>query len=213
MYKAGGIKLPLYYFSQSHLFDLIHKTNTHTWLLKENYDIALDNFEHGSMYMCSWTSEVKKIFNIVRNLLAKEFSNYTFIDVGCGKGKVAIIWKSECSKVKEKQYIIGLDYYKPLINVAQINHQIFFNEQGNYFHLDATQTNYCDFGDKIILYFYNPFDEIIMEKVLDKLHLLKTIIIYNYPVHSDLIIQKGWEIIHQHNGFHPNLRTIIYKKI
>jgi SAM-dependent methyltransferase len=211
MFVARGIRLPIYYFLQSHLFDLIYKTDTHTWLPKENYEEVPKNFEHGVLYMCSWTSEVKRIFKIVQTILGNEFSDYTFLDIGCGKGKVAIIWNCECRKRGVKQSIYGIDYYKSFIKIAQQNHQRIFNEQGNYLHLDATQINQSDFGERLIVYLYNPFDEIILGKVLDNLIMLKTIIIYNNPVHSNLLLEKGWNVVHQHSGFHPNQHTIIYQ--
>jgi hypothetical protein len=37
IFKKYGPRLPLTYFLEAHLFDLIHKTNTQTWLPKDCY--------------------------------------------------------------------------------------------------------------------------------------------------------------------------------
>jgi len=119
MYKAKVIKLPIYYFFQAHIFDLLHGVDTHKWLPKTYLKKELDNYENVSMYMASWTSEVKNIFKTLNKILGSEFEKYTFIDIGCGKGKVGIIWDICCKKIGKKQEIYGIDLLEELILIAE----------------------------------------------------------------------------------------------
>ena len=210
MYKARGLKLPFYYFFQAHLFDLLHKTDTHTWLPKDSYPEDIVNLEHGVMYMCSWTSEIKRAFRSVSSLLGNDFEKYNFIDVGCGKGKVVAVWHKQCEKYQTTQNIIGIDYHPALIETARDNHLRLFNVPGKFYKLDATQLEFRDFGERLIIYLYNPFDAKVMTQMLKRLKDLTVIVIYNNPTHSKVFKDQGWNALVQHNGFHPNLHTIIY---
>lgn len=213
MLKAKGIKLPIYYFFQAHMFDLLHGVDTHKWLPKTYLKNELDNYEHISMYMASWTSEIKNIFKTLNKILSSEFEKYTFIDIGCGKGKVGIIWDICCKKNGLKQEIYGIDLLEELILIAEKNSLKILGSKGNYFTQDVTKINPSKFGNKFILYLYNPFDEFILRKMLDKFSDFDTLIVYNNPVHSDFLKKNGWEVIFEHNGFHGNLHTIGFKKV
>lgn len=103
MFRSKGIKLPVYYFFQAHLYDLIHGVDTHKWLPKTylESDAALNKNEY-YIYMASWTCEIKNIFEKIKSYLGKNFSEYTFIDIGCGKGKVPIVWNQCCINQKNK---------------------------------------------------------------------------------------------------------------
>ena len=59
MAKSRGLKLPIKYFLENHLFDIINRTDTHRWLPKEYYKENLNNIDHGVLYMSSWTSILK----------------------------------------------------------------------------------------------------------------------------------------------------------
>jgi len=60
---------------------------------------------------------------------------------------------------------------------------------------------------------YNPFDDYILGKMLDKFSNFEHLIVYNNPVHSEFLKKNGYEIIFEHNGFHGNLHTIGFKKV
>ncbi|MFZ6814675.1 methyltransferase domain-containing protein [Undibacterium sp. Rencai35W] len=213
MFKARGIWLPVNYFRHAHLFDLRYKTNTHTWLPKDNWEEKPDNFEHGFMYMCSWTNEIQNSFKIVKSLLATDFDDYSFVDIGCGKGKVVIVWKQECLREENQQAVYGIDFYQPLIAIAKKNYSKVFNEEGIFLLRDATQTEFNEFGKKVIVYLYNPFDEIILKQVMERLRDHPSIIIYNNPVHAQVVIDSGYKILYEHKGSHPNAETTILSNL
>ncbi len=212
MYKSKGIKLPIYYFFEAHLFDILYGTDTHKWLPKEYLDSENSATDDSSIYMASWTNEVKRIFRSLNDSMGDQFEKYTFIDVGCGKGKVGIIWESCCRSHGRKQDIFGLDLVEELIPIAESNHKKIFGSRGKYLVQDASKINPEQFGNRFILYLYNPFNENILSKMIGRFTSYETIVVYNNPVHGDFLLSKGYSIILSNNGFHGNLHTNVYRR-
>ena len=212
MFKAHGIRLPIYYFLQAQLFDLIHGTDTHKWVPKNFITSKTFSFDHYSIYMASWTCDIKKIFNTIHNFLGEQINEYTFIDIGCGKGKVLIVWALCCKKLNIKQEIIGIDILGELIEIAQRNHLKVLKSQGRYIVHDIEKIEPHLLGTKFILYLYNPFDEVTLETMLNRFSSLEILIVYNNPIHSDFLRNKGFVEFFKHKGFHGNLNTIGFRK-
>ena len=210
MFLKRGIRLPLNYFLNAHLFDLIHKTDTHTWLPKELYVEQPLNFSSGALYMTSWSNEIRRSYHtLLKNNHLKE--PYTFIDMGSGKGKVCLLWTLLEKNRKENTEIIGIDYYREFINIAEKNHTKMFGTKGRFIYGDATEFDFLKIKTPLIVYLYNPFNEIILEKVANNLPI-QTIIIYNNPVYRQTLIKSGIELLYEHFGWHPNADTSIYIK-
>ena len=212
MFKKRGFRLPLYYFKDVHLFDIINGTDTHTWLPKNEYENKPKNFENGILYMASWNSEIKKIYRVLNNLNCLN-KPYSFIDVGCGKGKVCILWKLINKKSNKTSRIIGIDYYKPLIEIAKNNFYKVLQNEGEFYHADATSFDFFKFGDNVIFYLYNPFDKKILDKFLKTLRNKNIHIIYTNHKYEEIFNKNKYNLIYCKNGWHPNCSTRIYKKI
>lgn len=142
MFKARGWRLPLTYLIEAHLFDLIHGTDTHHWHTKENFPEQPQNFPHGGLYMCNWTREVKQAFRFMQEYLTDDFEKHQFIDVGCGKGKVALIWKQLLDKIDSTQPVVGIDYIPRFIEITKRNQQILFGRNDNILFEAADATSY-----------------------------------------------------------------------
>jgi len=210
MLKKRGARLPISYFFNAHLFDLVYRTDTHVWLPKDSYTQRPTNFDNGVLYMTSWTNEVRRSFNFLRrrNILDRE---YIFIDVGCGKGKVCLLWELfERKNNQGKCTIVGIDYYEHFAEIARENYLKLFGTSGFFLTVDATVYDFSSIEKQLIVYLYNPFDQIVLKQVVDKLPV-NTIIIYNNPVHT-AVFARGYEAIYQHLGWHPNVQTTIFKK-
>ncbi len=210
MFIKRGIRLPLNYFLNAHLFDLIRNTDTHTWLPKELFEEQPQNFSSGVLYMTSWTNEIRRTYKILHNNYHID-KDYVFIDIGCGKGKVCLLWGLLEERRKQTVEIIGIDYYKQFINIAEQNYLKIFGNKGHFKHTDATEFDFRKIGKPIVAYLYNPFDEKILERVLANLPL-ETIVIYNNPVHQQTITKNGFELLYEHAGWHPNAHTSIFIK-
>ena len=212
MLVKRGPRLPLSYFLNTHLFDILNKTDTHVWLPKEKFKNAPENFEHGVLYMSSWTSEVKRSFETLA-ALTRGSDDFTFIDIGSGKGKVVLLWKQLLARTRSRQRTIGIDYYDAFIKTSTLNHQKMFGGPGEFLLSDATKLRYSSFGKKLIVYLYNPFNAEILGKVLRQIDNEEVFVIYNNPVHAGLLLDHGFALVSDHNGWHPNCQTKIYKRV
>lgn len=209
MFQKRGLRILVSYFLHAHLFDVLRGTDTHKWLPKEHYLGRPANFESGVLYMTSWTNEIRRSFYFL-NKLNMLNDPYVFIDVGCGKGKVCLTWKLLEQKYnRHEPQIIGIDYYEPFIKIAQKNFLRVFQTEGQFYLADAASYDFVGLNARLIVYFYNPFDVSIMDRVLKNLPK-KTIVIYNNPVHEQALKENGFEVIYKHLGWHPNAQTVIY---
>ena len=209
MYKKSGLRLPYNYFINTRLFDIIYGTDTHAWLPKKNYINQPDSFEDGILYMASWTNEIKKIFKKLHSLRHLD-NQYTFVDVGCGKGKVCILWKLLHTKHRLTCKIVGVDYYEPLLEISKNNYFKVFGEYGKFIQGDASAFDFSIFGENVIYFLNNPFNEKIIVKFLEKLNNKKIIIIYNNPIHHKCFYNYNFKLIYENFGWHPNCQTKLF---
>jgi SAM-dependent methyltransferase len=199
------------YFFDSHLFDLLHNTDTTLRLVKNDHIDIPKNFDRGTYYMASLTSEVKDIFRFLYKEIP-QFNEYTFIDIGCGKGKVIFTWKLELRKISNDQMVLGVDYYSPLIEIAKSNHMAIFGDQGYFAHCDIDSLDVSMISDKLILYLYNPFDEVMLENLIQRIHVVDCFIIYVNPIHNEIIKKNNFTIVHESLGFYPSQNVLIFRR-
>jgi SAM-dependent methyltransferase len=211
MAKRRGVRLPFLYFFNCHLFDILNGTDTHTWLPKDFYQTKPLNFNHGVLYMCSWTSEIRNSFNELR-LRGVRLDEYTFVDIGCGKGKVVLEWARLLGKYGYERRVVGIDYSPELIEIARSNCEKLFGHAGDFIIADATNVDYAAFGERLIIYLYNPFDDVMLGRALDKITTGDVWVIYNNPVHSVELLNRGFGLISERLGFHPNGRTSVFRR-
>lgn len=212
MFKKRGLRLPVSYFLNAHLFDLVHKTDTHTWVPKETYETRPPNFDAGFLYMTSWTSEIKRTYNfLLRNGFLPE--DYVFLDLGCGKGKVCLLWRLlELKNGRDVADIVGIDYYEPLVELARANHTRVFNDVGNFVFSDVIDFDFAQFRKPLVVYAYNPFNARLIANVANRLNP-GSVFIYNNPAHGDVFNSSDFERVFDHPGWHPNAHTIVFRKI
>ena len=210
MAKSRGLKLPIKYFLENHLFDIINRTDTHRWLPKENYKEKLNNIDHGVLYMSSWTSILKKSTLIAMQILENVNTCYDVLDVGSGKGKALLVWSK--LKFPKDTLIYGIEYNKDLAKISKENiKKVHHKNEIKVLINDITQVETSIFKETLLIYLYNPFDELIMKEFLIKFRSKKIILIYNNPVHSNLFEDFGYACIHSEKKWHPNANFNIYK--
>ena len=203
--------MPFIYFKECILFDLINGTDTHFHLPKEYYGEV--DFENLHSYTASWTSKIINSYNFLNQLLGRDFSNYAFLDIGSGKGKVVCQWQICLNQNNIKAPIYGIDFNEHLNNIAIKNYNKLFPKiTHNLFCLDATLFEYDSLGDNIIIYLNNPLPADLLNLVLSKINNKDVILIYSNPVFSEIPFNLNYYLINQTNGFHPNSRTWIYRK-
>lgn len=196
-------------FWQRQLFDLKYGTDTATNVMKPAFK-PVPNLEHGKHYMASWTKELIHSFKIVHKFLGPLFAHYHFIDLGCGKGKACLVWRLQCLKHHVKQDVLGVDYYPPFIEIARANSMKIFGDTGHFVAVGAETLHYPSFDKPLIIYLYNPFDAILLAKVLDQLLQLPVLVIYNIPSHRTTLLHYGYRLIYEKHGDNQNEDTQIF---
>ncbi len=205
MYKKQGIRLPICYFFENHLFDLLNHTNTHFWLPKSKYSTKPKSLSNGVLYMSSWTSIIKKSTQKAISIL-KTKGNYQLIDIGCGKGKVLCVW--ELMFKKDSLKILGLEYSEELIKICLENLKIINSQRTVVIKMDALNLNLDELEDNLLIYLYNPFNEKILIPFLKKIKK-STVIVYINPVHA-WCFNNNFNLKYKKDSWHPNAAYNIY---
>lgn len=192
-------------------FDRDHKVNTSPPLSRFAYK-RIQNLEKGHNYQASWTSEVRQSFDITHRFLKDRFEQFSFVDVGCGKGKVNLIWQQELDRRGLTQRNSGVDYYEPLVTIARNNWKIMFPDRPSDFRVGDAQTyDFRRHGTHLILYMFNPFSTMIMLPFIRNLKGWPTVLIYNVPNCDQIIRTCDFTVIDQRQGGNQNQSTTIYK--
>ena len=190
-------------------FDIRHGTQTFQPLHLKDFKEG-QVLEHSKAYFASWTSEIKNAHRVMKYLLQDNFEDFIFFDLGCGKGKVCILWELLNLRDKFSQTVIGIDYYLPFIQAASANYLKVFHRQGRFIHSSVEVYNFKECHQPVIIYLFNPFDEIMLEKVLKKLSDSLVYIVYNIPMHWKTIEANGYRRIYSKTGKNQNQITLIY---
>ena len=123
----------------------------------------LDNKEHSTFYI---PTPIIPFFKLVKKLTLP--SNSVFVDYGAGKGR-AMLLASEFNFSKIK----GLEFSLSLYESAQKNIQDYVKKTGkNNFELFHTDVSaYKVKKEDNCFYFFNPFNDFILDKCLNNIHL------------------------------------------
>lgn len=184
LYKAGGIQR-IYQEIGNFIFDLYNNVETRKRVNNDSYDEIFD-------YMPSYKKSVSNPLKFIQNSEVK-LEEYSFIDIGCGKGKVLLI----ASKYNFKN-LIGYEINEKIfsilnknINSLQIKNLMIINES-----IDVEKIQ-----NKSIVYFYNPFSENMTNSFFEKLstnkNLKNLIIIYVNPQYVNILNKYSWKKVYQ----------------
>ena len=202
MFKARGWALPVTYFRENHLFDILRKTETHSWLPEQHYESGAVDTLGGNFYMASWHSVIKESFSFLQQHLQPGFADYHFIDIGCGKGKAMIALRELTHRAGMDMKMTGIEYYSPLVEIAHQNYQTCFGDKPPILLSDIMDIDFSQFGEKLVLYMFNPLIAKRVESLLANLIAHDCIIIYNNPVHQDLLEQNGFVRLFNKTSWH-----------
>jgi len=124
-----------------------------------------------------------KIFDYLK----KEYNDYFFCDIGCGKGRVLYLatrfgYKNVC----------GIELDEDLLKVAETNLQ---RAKAAELTIRLVHTNALAFNfpnEKSIYFLFNPFNEDVLKQVVDKIlaqSSAQTIFVYMNPIHRAVFDQ------------------------
>jgi tRNA1(Val) A37 N6-methylase TrmN6 len=128
---------------------------------------------------------------MLRDLPIPDVSGYTFIDMGSGKGRMLLL----AAELPFRR-IIGVEFASDLDALARNNVKTYRNPKQACFqiepvNMDATQFEFPP--EPSLVYFYYPFDQFVMEPVIQNLnrsleeHPRDLIVLYRNPVLSEVV--------------------------
>ncbi|HEY9723449.1 MAG TPA: class I SAM-dependent methyltransferase [Oscillatoriaceae cyanobacterium] len=211
MFRARGPRLPITYFLENQLFDLVRGIDTHVRVPHESLDVRGESAVHGLLYQCSWKSAIVNSFAFLQRDLGPRIADYHFVDVGCGKGKVPIVWQELAERNRLDLRITGVDYAESLLAIARSNHAKVFGRPGNFVHADILGIDFAAWGERFVFYLYNPFDAILLERFIAAIKPFECIVVYNNPVHAELFLRHGFTQLLEPKAWHPNATLQIVK--
>lgn len=138
-YKTKGVD-----FSTQNIYDLT-RTGEHQ--------------EHGTALVSTSVDFLKQLLKDLETQIDKPLRRDLFVDYGSGKG-AAIIHAKELGYKRT----IGVEFAKELHEQAIQNIEALKLEQVASIYADAT--SYVLPNDISLIYFFNPFDELVMKKVI-----------------------------------------------
>jgi len=154
--------------------------------------IDSENLTHASIYQASSYYMVEKAFTFLRD----EKVNYGLVDFGCGKGRILIV-----AAYYGFKKITGIDFSKSLCVEAEANIEkvVSFFPAIDFNVISTDAVDYKIRKDENCFFFFNPFDEIIMLKVVKNIlsslkeNPRKVFIVYINPLHKEIFLSAGFE--------------------
>jgi SAM-dependent methyltransferase len=144
--------------------------------------------------------------DLVRSVLAKlgiDYSRFTFIDFGSGKGRVLIL-ASEFPFAK----VVGVEFSRELVEIARANIDRVREQDQKVRNIELVCGDMAAYeppASPLVAYFYNPCGPSVMSAVLDRLResWLRSprdlLAIYVHPEHREVFDGSGfWSALDSH---------------
>jgi predicted RNA methylase len=174
------------------------------------YDLTRtgDYTEHGTALVSTSKDFLSKLIFDLEKSIDTPLNRSVFVDYGSGKGS-AIIHAKALGFTKT----IGIEFAKELHEIAQKNIQKLHLENVDSFYADAT--SYSAPLDTSVIYLFNPFDEVVMEKfilnVLKQKEHFKNDVYLIYGNASSDILQNSFKLLNKTT--YPSGATAEFYKI
>jgi SAM-dependent methyltransferase len=167
-------------------FDWKYGTDTMRWVDRNALETQSDNRSHSAPYRATKVGPLLELMN--RLHLPR---NCNFVDIGSGKGRVLLI----ASRYGFRK-VVGIEFSGELCVIARKNAELFFSKTKQLSSIEvieADATKYHFQPEDRVLFMYNPFDGVIMARVLDNIRTSleqnprRIWLIYNTPLYHDVI--------------------------
>jgi predicted RNA methylase len=165
-------------------FDLRFGTDTSgiipLWRLKTSSPNAV----FGRRYEATDREELERAVG----LLGEDLSTFTFVDLGCGKGRPLIV-----ASILGFGRVVGVEFSAELAETARKN-----VAKLGLAGVQVVQTDVTEFrfpASDLVVYLFNPFSREIMTKVVANLResaAKRVYVIYNSPKCSDVLDSSGF---------------------
>jgi SAM-dependent methyltransferase len=165
-------------------FDLKYGTDTGVMVPLWKLQISSQNRRFGTRYQATDWQELADVIAF----LNEDVRTFTFIDLGCGKGRTLI-----GASALGFRHVIGVEFACELVEIARANLAKAGAVNASVEHADAADFQVPN-GDTI-LYLYNPFTQDVMRQVVAKLresHSGKLYVIYKVPECAEVLDLSGF---------------------
>ena len=171
-------------------------------------DLEIDHHEsigYGTVYY-------RYMINTLSNLEV-DTANSTLLDFGCGKGRV-LVYAASC----QYQKIIGVELSK-IIEIARENIKKMKHRKTRDVLLEQCDAQNFKIPSSVnIIYFYNPFVGLSLEKVIENIHLSYKnsprkiyMIFFNNDEFEKIIIGQKWITKTYQSQPHPDISCGLYE--
>jgi SAM-dependent methyltransferase len=136
------------------------------------------------------------LFQQIMQAIPVDFSQFTFVDLGCGKGRVLLM-----ASDYPFRRIIGVEFMPELHRTAQKNIAGFSSDRQQCSQIEAVCMDARDFqfpSDPLVVYLFNPFSEPTFTQVLENLRRSvaqsprPVYIAYRFTEFEQLLAQAEW---------------------
>ncbi|MDP9140139.1 MAG: class I SAM-dependent methyltransferase [Pseudomonadota bacterium] len=126
--------------------------------------------------------------------LLPDLQRYAFVDLGCGKGRPLVV-----ASEFPFQRVVGVELAPPLADIARENARIVAAAYPDRTGIDievGDATMSTPPADCVVYFLYNPFDETLIRKLINRLELdlqgqlRHAFFVYYNPVHSAVLDQS-----------------------
>ncbi len=141
--------------------------------------IAAEQFQDSEYYMPARPAHIRKA---LREMPVQEVSGFSYVDLGCGKGRSLFV----AAELPFKQ-IIGVELSPVLHKQSCLNVRRFRPRTRGCTHIKSVHQNAKDFTfppGNIVLYLFNPFGSTTMQRVLNNLDTSRK----RHPCHVTVIL-------------------------
>ncbi len=148
--------------------------------------------EHGTALVSTSVDFLTQLLGDLEKCVGKSFNKELFVDYGSGKGAAIIHAKTLGFK-----RTVGVEFAKELHEQAVKNIETLGLEDVESIYADATTHRLAN--DISVIYLFNPFDEVVMSKVIDNILKQKNnfndevYVIYGNP--SCTILKEKFELL------------------
>ncbi len=177
---AWAVRLESWYFDKKH--------NVETQASSQEQLAGMADLSAGFWYLPTRPATVRRV---LRELPLHKYSEYTFIDLGSGKGRVLLL---------AAQYgfrrVVGVEFRKELHDRAIQNARSCRRSKTRRSHIEFLNINARDYifpDENLVLYFFNPFGQEIMGALLKRLEASiercprDVLVVMVYPEHASAL--------------------------
>ena len=197
--KVGFFTTLQYIFSDL-IFDYKYQVETINTRMLDELEIDSPNKSHGRYYQGTNAYLFKKAFSYIK----VDVPSSCLVDFGSGKGKVMLL-----AAEKGFRKVIGVEFSKELVEICRRNLEIFKRKTKSKTEFEVIHMDAAEFAipaDANLLFFSNPFDETLIEKVIGnifkslEMYPREIVVVHLFPQgnrafadHPRFLMEREWK--------------------